>query len=58
MNHFNICPSCMHRSTCVLTTQKNKVWSCSEFDEEIPSKYNLEAVQEPELQQKQVLQSV
>ena len=33
MNHFNICPSCMHRSTCVLTAQKDKVWSCSEYDE-------------------------
>ncbi|WP_425075672.1 hypothetical protein [Psychroserpens sp. S379A] len=33
MNHINICPSCEHRKTCVLTTQKDKVWSCSEFDE-------------------------
>jgi hypothetical protein len=26
----------MHRNACVLTTQKDKVWSCSEFDEEKP----------------------
>lgn len=32
MNHFNICPSCAHRNYCVLTTQKEKVWSCSEYD--------------------------
>ncbi len=30
---FNICPSCMHVATCVLTDQKNLVWSCSEYDE-------------------------
>lgn len=35
MNHINICPSCIHRNNCVLTTQKEKVWSCSEFDEVI-----------------------
>lgn len=33
-NPFNICPTCMHRETCVLTQQKNQVWSCSEYDEE------------------------
>lgn len=30
---FNICPSCKHKATCVLTRQKNLVWSCSEYDE-------------------------
>ncbi len=33
-NRFNICPSCMHRITCVLTAQKDLVWSCSEYDEQ------------------------
>ncbi|MCL5128424.1 hypothetical protein [Algibacter sp. L4_22] len=33
-NRFNICPSCIHQNTCVLTAQKDKVWSCSEYDEE------------------------
>ncbi|TVZ26890.1 hypothetical protein JM83_1888 [Gillisia sp. Hel_I_86] len=33
-NLFNICPTCVHRETCVLTQQKNQVWSCSEYDEE------------------------
>ncbi|WP_161792625.1 hypothetical protein [Psychroserpens damuponensis] len=33
MNHFNICSSCMHCNSCVLTEQKEKVWSCSEFDD-------------------------
>ncbi|MDD7886778.1 hypothetical protein [Flavivirga sp. 57AJ16] len=56
MNHFNICPDCMHRSYCVLTTQKDKVWSCSEFDEEVPNQYNLETVQEQ--QQKKELRLV
>lgn len=36
MNHFNICPTCIHQNYCVLTTQKEKVWSCSEFDESLP----------------------
>jgi len=34
-NPFNICPTCVHRETCVLTQQKSQVWSCSEYDEEI-----------------------
>lgn len=34
-NPFNICPTCVHRETCVLTQQKNQVWSCSEYDEDI-----------------------
>ncbi len=29
---FNICPECLHANTCALTTQKSKVWSCSEFE--------------------------
>ena len=33
MNHFNICPTCKYIDGCVLTTQKDKVWSCSEFSE-------------------------
>jgi len=32
-NQFNICPTCSHQSTCVLTKHKNQVWACSEFDE-------------------------
>ncbi len=32
-NSFNICPTCMHKDTCVLTEQKSQVWSCSEYDE-------------------------
>ncbi|WP_165806021.1 hypothetical protein [Marixanthomonas spongiae] len=32
-NSFNICPTCLHRNTCVLTEQKSQVWSCSEYDE-------------------------
>ncbi|MBU2922259.1 hypothetical protein KO504_12980 [Winogradskyella psychrotolerans] len=47
MNHFNICPSCMHRNDCVLTAQKDKVWSCSEFDEIKSEEVFLEKVQQP-----------
>ena len=32
-NAFNICPTCVHKKTCVLTTQKSQVWSCSEYEE-------------------------
>ncbi|WP_299006576.1 hypothetical protein [uncultured Tenacibaculum sp.] len=32
-NPFNICPSCAYLSTCVLTKSKEKVWSCSEYNE-------------------------
>lgn len=38
-NKFNICPSCIHVKTCVLTTQKSQVWSCSEYDE-VPTHSN------------------
>ncbi|MFB9057149.1 hypothetical protein ACFFU9_10390 [Mariniflexile ostreae] len=30
-NPFNICPSCKHNTTCVLTNQKQTVWNCSEY---------------------------
>ena len=33
MNDVNICPSCKHFNHCVLTEQKDKVWSCSEYEE-------------------------
>lgn len=33
-NSFNICPTCVHRETCILTDQKTQVWSCSEYNEE------------------------
>lgn len=32
-NPFNICPTCFYRESCVLTTQKSQVWSCSEYEE-------------------------
>lgn len=44
MNHFNICPSCIHRDYCVLTTQKEKVWSCSDYDELQPEEIVTEIV--------------
>ena len=47
MNHFNICPNCMHRKYCVLTAQKDKVWSCSEFDESKPNETMNKNVQKP-----------
>ncbi|HZW62647.1 MAG TPA: hypothetical protein VFF15_03285 [Flavobacteriaceae bacterium] len=30
---FSICPSCIHVNTCILTEAKDKVWSCSEYDD-------------------------
>ena len=47
MNQFNICPSCIHLNDCVLTAQKDKVWSCSEFDETESSNVDLSKVQQP-----------
>ena len=35
-NPFNLCTKCMHLHTCVLTEQKEKVWSCSEHEEAPP----------------------
>ncbi|MCB0462661.1 MAG: hypothetical protein R2816_06725 [Flavobacteriaceae bacterium] len=49
-NHFNICPGCIHRNTCVLTAQKDKVWSCSEFDEIQPNHKPQDTDKQPELQ--------
>ncbi|WP_161805000.1 hypothetical protein [Lacinutrix mariniflava] len=47
MNHFNICPSCIHSNSCSLTAQKEKVWSCSEFDEIKPSKAIIGNLKQP-----------
>lgn len=47
MNHFNICPSCLHRNNCVLTAQKDKVWSCSEFDEQKTNEVHAEKIEQP-----------
>ncbi|MDG5491186.1 hypothetical protein [Psychroserpens sp. SPM9] len=59
MNHFNICPSCMHRNSCVLTAQKDKVWSCSEFDEETPpDPYHFETKQSSDQHKEEILQLV
>lgn len=30
---FSICPSCIHFKACFLTTNKELVWSCSEYDD-------------------------
>ncbi|RDK89174.1 hypothetical protein [Marinirhabdus gelatinilytica] len=32
-NTFNICPTCIHRDSCVITHDKSQVWSCSEYEE-------------------------
>ncbi len=48
-NPFNICPSCTYEETCVLTQSKEKVWSCSEYNE-VKYKaavYNEVAVEKP-----------
>lgn len=29
---FSICADCIHIKYCVLTEQKDKVWSCSDYD--------------------------
>lgn len=56
MNHFNICPSCLHRNNCALTAQKDKVWSCSEFDELKPKETIIKKL--PQLEQNQLLELV
>ena len=40
-NSFAICPSCIHVKKCVLTTQKEQVYSCSEYDFASTSNNNL-----------------
>jgi len=44
-NPFNICPTCNHKETCVLTDQKNQVWSCSEYDEVTFEAINIQQAQ-------------
>lgn len=41
-NPFNICPTCVYNETCVLTTEKSQVWSCSEYDEETTQSHNFQ----------------
>jgi hypothetical protein len=50
INHFNICPSCIHNSTCVLTAQKDKVWSCSEYDHTLPDETQEDTLPQPEFE--------
>lgn len=33
-NQFSICNQCIYFKSCVLTDQKEKVWSCSEYEDE------------------------
>ncbi|MAM29849.1 MAG: hypothetical protein CMC13_12575 [Flavobacteriaceae bacterium] len=33
-NTFNICRTCIHRDSCVITHNKSQVWSCSEYEVE------------------------
>lgn len=47
MNHFSICMSCIYSNSCLLTAQKDKVWSCSEFDDIEPSQVTMKNVQRP-----------
>lgn len=48
MNTFNICPSCTHRNSCALTAEKDKVWSCSEFDDIERNQTIVKKINEPE----------
>lgn len=48
MSHFNICPDCIHRNYCVLTAQKDNVWSCSEFDACKPNQPTSKQIKQPE----------
>ncbi|GFD73564.1 MULTISPECIES: hypothetical protein [Tenacibaculum] len=43
-NPFNICPSCTEINICVLTKFKEKVWSCSEYNEVDVKKEKKQAV--------------
>lgn len=58
MNHINICPSCVNRNNCVLTMQKDKVWSCSEYDEDVAELTTLLTVQEPKENEERKLELV
>ncbi len=58
MNHINSCPSCIHRNNCVLTMQKDKVWSCSDYDQDITESSILEPVQNPQENLKQKIELV
>jgi hypothetical protein len=46
-NNFNLCRECTHINSCVLTSQKEKVFSCSEFDE----KAEVQEIYEPTVSQ-------
>jgi hypothetical protein len=58
MNHINICPSCVHLKNCVLTAQKDKVWSCSEYEEEDLHSKVIIKVKTPQNEKRQELELV
>lgn len=50
-NSFNLCPVCVFNYSCVLTSHKSQVWSCSEFEEGKPADQpTSEIVLEPQLE--------
>jgi hypothetical protein len=57
-NNYNPCMECAHINTCVLTSQKEKVFSCSEFDKrreedtmhQFPISYKEEQIKTTELE--------
>lgn len=49
-NTINLCLHCFHVNTCVLTTLKELVFSCSEFEEIKPdANYNIHNIVESSL---------
>lgn len=58
MNNISICPSCIYRNNCVLTMQKDKVWSCSEYDKEVTDSNAIETMVQPKENEEKTLELV
>lgn len=47
INCNSLCNTCLHASSCNLTSNKNFIWSCSEYEEETLKNTNLTSILTP-----------
>jgi hypothetical protein len=44
INMNSLCRTCIHTTNCVLTSNKNSIWSCSEYEERLLKNTDLKPI--------------
>lgn len=47
INTKSLCSSCLYKASCILTSNKNFIWSCSEFEEKLEDNNNQNSILAP-----------